>query len=577
MNGQFEYRSASWEAGTGETISGYAVVFESRTVLYKDPVSGYEYGEIIDRHALDGADMSDVVLRYNHDGRVLARTRNGSLKLTIDNHGLRVEANMNGSEEARSFLEDVRSGLVDKMSFAFVVGADGEDFDTKTRTRRVKAISRLADVSLVDFPAYDQTEVFARSKALYEGFAEHDRRAFQEAEVRRTFDEIRRGLDNFVSPVCTVDDYDADDERENVKRKMCELREAMAAASPSDIDGAKVLEARFDFLKNELREVEKRRVELSKMIANDAGVVTRTFESGERKHRKENDNKMENAMTGYKGEIRALVESFVEQRAAGNTTTMHRMIPETVLEQYVIENAPGAFLADASISHIAHAGDLRLPIASLQTVNEHPENEEIETSGFTPDTLLISHKEYAFNTGYSNIGIKLSASNLTNIVSDTLMRSMMKKMDAVCMDAVAALEYTDNQNAVKIADDIIAMADLARLAGMLTGDYLDGAKWYCNSSTYFNWLLNLKSDNQLVLDPGKPVDQQAPLGFRIRIDNQIPDNTIYFGNGSRVHLNYADEPSLDFWTDYDHRTEKAGVVAVAGAAAEVGSFVKLHK
>ena len=70
----FERRTSSWEAGSEAIITGYAVVFDQRTVLYKDPDTGIEYGEIIDRHALDGADMEDVVLRYNHQGRVLART-----------------------------------------------------------------------------------------------------------------------------------------------------------------------------------------------------------------------------------------------------------------------------------------------------------------------------------------------------------------------------------------------------------------------------------------------------------------------------------------------------------------------
>lgn len=121
-----EYRSASWEAGESEHITGYAVVFNSRTVLYKDQDTGNEYGEIIDRHALDGADLSDVVLRFDHGGHVLARTRNGSLKLSIDDHGLFIDADMSGSEEARKFYEEVKSGLLDKMSFAFVVSTGGD-------------------------------------------------------------------------------------------------------------------------------------------------------------------------------------------------------------------------------------------------------------------------------------------------------------------------------------------------------------------------------------------------------------------------------------------------------------------
>lgn len=125
MNQNAEYRAASWRAGQDGTINGYAVVFDSRTVLYKDPETGLEYGEVIDSHALDGADMSDVVLRFDHQGHALARTRGGSLRLSVDQHGLRVDADMTLSDEARSFYQEVKNGLIDKMSFAFTVPPGG--------------------------------------------------------------------------------------------------------------------------------------------------------------------------------------------------------------------------------------------------------------------------------------------------------------------------------------------------------------------------------------------------------------------------------------------------------------------
>ena len=149
----FERRTSSWEAGVEAIITGYAVVFDQRTVLYKDPDTGIEYGEIIDRHALDEADMEDVVLRYNHQGRVLARTRNKSLQLSIDDYGLKIRADMSGSDEALGFYKEIKSGLLDKMSFAFQVKE--ESYDRTTNTRRILAISCLRDVSLVDFPASD--------------------------------------------------------------------------------------------------------------------------------------------------------------------------------------------------------------------------------------------------------------------------------------------------------------------------------------------------------------------------------------------------------------------------------------
>ena len=196
MNQDAEYRAASWRAGQDGTINGYAVVFDSRTVLYKDPETGLEYGEVIDSHALDGADMSDVVLRFDHQGHALARTRGGSLRLSVDQHGLRIDAVMTLSDEACSFYQEVKNGLIDKMSFAFTVAPEGDSWDSATRTRTVKRISRLFDVSLVTWPAYEQTQVSARSR--FEALAEPERIEFRRSECRAILEDIERRMEVYV-------------------------------------------------------------------------------------------------------------------------------------------------------------------------------------------------------------------------------------------------------------------------------------------------------------------------------------------------------------------------------------------
>ena len=120
---------------------------------------------------------------------------------------------------------------------------------------------------------------------------------------------------------------------------------------------------------------------------------------------------------------------------------MTNVIPTTILDQFIIEKTPGAFLEDATKTAIDHAGNLVLPIATLQTVEEHTENAEITTNGYVPGKLTISHSEYAYNTGYSAMGVRIAAGNLETIVTNTLMASMLKKMDGICLDAVAGLSY----------------------------------------------------------------------------------------------------------------------------------------
>lgn len=133
-------------------IKGYAVVFNSPET--------YGYTEVISDKALDETDMSDVVLRYNHNDSfmVLARTRNKSLKLEKDDKGLMIDATLQDDiTDHRNIFNAIKSGLIDKQSFAFSVDEDEYDYDTDTRT--ITKIGKLFDVSVVDQPFYNATDV----------------------------------------------------------------------------------------------------------------------------------------------------------------------------------------------------------------------------------------------------------------------------------------------------------------------------------------------------------------------------------------------------------------------------------
>ena len=577
---EFERRTSSWEAGGEAIITGYAVVFDQRTVLFKDPDTGIEYGEIIDRHALDGADMEDVVLRYNHQGRVLARTRNKSLQLSIDAHGLKIRADMSGSDEAMGFYKEIKSGLLDKMSFAFQVKE--ESYDRATNTRRILAISCLRDVSLVDFPAYDQTQVSARSR--FEAFAEPDRTAYRIAQVASVHTEMRNRIE--ALGFCKDDepeDYPAnnsgwiylgsepwlrrtpEDGIGHIKHQILVLRNKIQQHEGSaDFQEALTMRDQLDDLELQLRSQMEKRTKLRKDIA--AGRIGKPWNENTKTSKKENN------MTT---ESREFFEKIIETRAAGTTNTMTSMIPSTVMQQYVVEKAPGAFLAAAKITAISHSGNLSLPIATLQAVEQHPENEEIADAGYVPGKITISHQEYCYKTGYSDLGVRIGAENLERIIRDTILASMLKKMDGICMDAVAALEYVKGTNAVELTA-APAYVDFVQLAGYLGSDFLDSAKWYMSPSTYFTWLAGLKDDQKRpILDTSKLVSDQAFCGYGIELDSQIPANTVYFGDAGRVHLNYARQPELNAWTDHDHNTQKFSVRTVAGAAAEPGCMVKM--
>jgi len=146
-----QFRAENTDDGKME-VKGYAAVYDSPET--------YSYTEKIAKGAFDEADMSDVVLRYNHNDSfmVLARTRNKSLDLSVDEKGLFMDARLQDDVSShRDIFNAIKSGLIDKQSFAFTV--DEDDYDYETDTRTIKRIGKVFDVSVVDQPFYNATDV----------------------------------------------------------------------------------------------------------------------------------------------------------------------------------------------------------------------------------------------------------------------------------------------------------------------------------------------------------------------------------------------------------------------------------
>ena len=146
-----QFRAEDTENGEMR-IRGYAAVYNSPET--------YSYTELIADGAFNEADMSDVVLRYNHNDNfiVLARTRNKSLDLKVDEKGLYMDAKLqNDITEHKNIFNAIKSGLIDKQSFAFTVKEHEYDYDTDTR--KITKIGKVFDVSVVDQPFYNATDV----------------------------------------------------------------------------------------------------------------------------------------------------------------------------------------------------------------------------------------------------------------------------------------------------------------------------------------------------------------------------------------------------------------------------------
>lgn len=142
-------------------IEGYAAVFDSETLIGSEDWGFYES---IDKRAFEGANMKDVPLKYNHSDAVpiLARTRNKSLSLSVDDKGLFIRAELLDTQDCIDMYKRIKAGLIDKMSFAFTVKEESVRND-KTPHRKILRFDRIFDVSVVDVPAYDDTSIYARS------------------------------------------------------------------------------------------------------------------------------------------------------------------------------------------------------------------------------------------------------------------------------------------------------------------------------------------------------------------------------------------------------------------------------
>lgn len=181
-----EYRSFQLNIAEGEekVVRGYATTFNNEYTLYED--EDYVIREVVDPSAFDDTDMEDVILQFNHEGRVFARISNGTLELNVDEEGLAIEADLGGTEIGRNLYEEIAGGYTNKMSMGFKVDRTADVWtremtDGKTvEVRRINRILKLYDVSAVSIPANDATSISVRT--LVDGEIEKLRAERLEAE-----------------------------------------------------------------------------------------------------------------------------------------------------------------------------------------------------------------------------------------------------------------------------------------------------------------------------------------------------------------------------------------------------------
>ena len=152
-------------------VEGYATTFNEPYYLYQLDENTYVYEQILGS-ALDDADMSDVIMQYDHEGRVYARMSNNTLALIPDEHGLKIRGDLGGTRIGQDLYQEIKGGYTTKMSWGFSIVPNSdtvelmrEDDDKQYYLRTITKVRKIYDVSAVSLPANNFTEISAR-KAL---------------------------------------------------------------------------------------------------------------------------------------------------------------------------------------------------------------------------------------------------------------------------------------------------------------------------------------------------------------------------------------------------------------------------
>ncbi len=179
MKTEREYRAFEVRAENADEnekrVKGYATTFGTPYTLFEG--DEIEVREVIDPDAFDETDLTDVIMQYNHEGRVFARISNGTLEVRADKpNGLLINAELGGTDLGRQVYDEIKGGYTTKMSMGFTVDRSAdvwtrEEIDGRTvETRYIKRVKKLYDVSAVSIPANGSTSIEAVSvRALVNG------------------------------------------------------------------------------------------------------------------------------------------------------------------------------------------------------------------------------------------------------------------------------------------------------------------------------------------------------------------------------------------------------------------------
>ena len=493
MNQNREIRPVAEFLPNENLVEGYASTFEPYEMC---EIEGEKYFERIASTAFDETDMSDVVLRVNHEGPVYARTSAGTLELATDDHGLHIKADLSKTANSRALFDDIKAGNYPQMSFAFTVSEDGDSYDAETRTRVISKVKKLYDVSPVSFPANPGTELHARALEYFNGEIE---KLKAERPVEEEPEEVRAEEE----PIVTPEVEEAEVETREIEVKVEDVAETSLDTDPEE--------------ERKLQEAAEYRAMQEAVISGDIGEVVEDHREEkimeERKYTVESPEYRDAfyAMIGdyATAEQRAIV---VDSTAPGDGDAL--AIPKT-LDEKIWDNIHTAhpILDDIAVvrsgcamevtKHTAIAVRVSKKLDSAATAAE-------EANTFVKVVLYGYDYEKYVELTYAEA--KMSAGALEDYLAEEIAAELG---EALAKDVFAQV-LTDAGTGQKVTSTSDMFDDVKAALALATG--AAAPTIYAPASAYFEIVGAVKQ--------GSPFNIGATLGCAVKLDNAATKVTI---------------------------------------------------
>ncbi|HAE17106.1 MAG TPA: hypothetical protein DCG51_11245 [Erysipelotrichaceae bacterium] len=481
MNKNKEYRSFSEVKNEWNEyrVEGYASTFAPYEMC---EIEGEKYFERIEPTAFDECDMSDVVLRVDHQGAVYARTSAGTVQLDTDEHGLHIMADLSRTANSRALYEEIKAGNYPQMSFAFTVADDGDHYDEESRTRVISNIKKLYDVSPVSFPANPGTELHARALEYFNGVIEELKAERPEEEIAEAQPEEQR---KEQEEVVTAEAEAAEERAIEVKAE--DTAEVSADADPEE-------ERKTDA--EEYRKIQEA------VISGELGNIIESHEE-----RKETNKMFEINTVEYRDAwVKNLIgrDMSAEERSA--LTSAGAVIPTmTVNAVWDKLIKPAELLGKVDVTQFPNY--VRFPKA---TTNNAATSQAVggtisESSDVIGYVDLVPAEYVKLLTVGADID-HMAIPAVHDWIVDNLTGQIRAKMNADVLvgsnsNAFKGITASVNANATAIPSTL-TRATLLKIMGTLDANYQNGAIWIMTPSMFYSEVMALETLNDYIINEG---------------------------------------------------------------------------